>query len=824
MSIISNTLPLLLSQVERPGRYIGHEINIQITPWDTTSCRVCLVYPDTYEVGMPFIGYQILYHIINSKKDFLAERCFSPWVDMEKELRKHNVPLFSLESQHPLNAFDIVGFTLQYEMTYTNILNALDLSHIPIYAAERTNKDPLIFAGGSCAFNPEPLADFIDVFIIGDGEIISPKLCDIVRDCKAHNASRKETLEALNLPAEGVYVPECYHQNIDGPVQAAKIPYLDNSYYPTRPIIPFIEITQDRFALEIQRGCGAGCRFCHAGMIYRPVRERNPEDLIEQAKETLKNTGYEEISLLSLSTSDYSGLNELVNGIKPICDEDNIAISFPSLRLDSFNLEIIKAAGNQRRTSLTFAPEAGTQRLRDVINKRINENDIFSSVNLALENKWRTLKFYFMVGLPTETDEDLQGIVDLILRIQNITRKHPHSRINVTLSTFIPKAHTPFQWAEHVSPEELTRRIYFIRNQLHIPNVKISHREPRFSVYESLLSRGDRAIGKVIYSAWKYGAKFDAWSEMFYQKAWDQALEENDIQIENAIAKWPVDTPLPWAFIHTGVDIEFLKKEKQKAEEGEITKDCRIHCEQCGLCYSDLKNLIARSTPSSAHTIPSAAPKTKEQPQTYYTLRLNFEKKGLMRYISHHDFSRLIQRICNVLHWPVRYTNGYNRRPRIALGYPIPMGYDASNETMDILLNDKIDTPVEKLNAVLPEGICILSANYYSEKRKSIMEITSELYYVFHFQESIDVIEIRQHIERILAQDSWIVERKHKKGIKEIDLKPFIKYWNIDEHSMAVCYKVEDSRTGRPDEFLKLAFGENIPYYIGERKRVTLKE
>ncbi|MDD3095936.1 MAG: TIGR03936 family radical SAM-associated protein, partial [Candidatus Marinimicrobia bacterium] len=591
-----------------------------------------------------------------------------------------------------------------------------------------------------------------------------------------------------------------------------------------RPLIPLTEITQDRFAMEIQRGCGAGCRFCHAGITYLPVRERDAADLIRQVEETLNNSGYEELSLLSLSTSDYSALDELVRGIEPLNRDNKVGISFPSLRLDSFNVRILEAAGTRRRSGLTFAPEAGTQRLRNAINKKISEEDLFSSVKLALEHGWRTLKFYFMVGLPTENDEDLQGIVDLIREVQHMAAAYPGTRINVSLSSFIPKAHTPFQWEAHIPPAELSRRINLIRELLRLKNVNLHYRDPKFSVYESLFSRGGRNTAAILYSAWAAGARFDAWPEIFNPEIWDRAIRESGIDVASEIAARPVNKALPWSFIDSGVNEAYLLKEREKAERGEITEDCRTHCSACGLCDGTLKMRLAKKHAEKSVTVKQQPAATEEQGQEYYTLRMFFEKRGMLRYVGHHDLMRLMLRVCNMLKWPLRYSSGFTKHPRIALGYPIPMGFDGMREAMDILLNGKVESPAEALNALLPEGLRILHAEMRKGKQPSLMQSTRELCYRFHFDEALDVAGIRERIEKALAADRVIMERKSGKRPGAVDLKPFIRYWSAGEQSLEVCYKVIDSRTGRPDEFLQLAFDKKIPFYTGERKYVTIKE
>ncbi|MDZ7820527.1 MAG: TIGR03936 family radical SAM-associated protein [Candidatus Marinimicrobia bacterium] len=508
----------------------------------------------------------------------------------------------------------------------------------------------------------------------------------------------------------------------------------------------------------------------------------------------------------------------------PYCKAHRVTLSFPSMRLDSFNARILDAAAGPRKSGLTFAPEAGTQRLRDMINKNITEDDIFSSVRLALEKGWKTLKFYFMLGLPGETDKDLEGIVDLILRIRKMAGAYKHVRINVTLSSFIPKAHTPFQWAAHVHPGETERRIRFLRDRLHVGGVKIMYRDPGFSVYEGMLSRGGRETGKVVYSAWEHGARFDAWSEMFRRDAWDKAMEENGLSIEDIIAERSPERFLPWDFIHTGIDKAFLLEEKHKAEKAERTEDCRERCTRCGLCGPEINMRFAKKGKAPADLPEMREVAETEPPQSYYTLRIFFEKRGMLRYISHHDLQRIMQRVCNILDWPVRYTRGFHRRPRISAGYPVPMGYEAGYEAMDILLNEEVEDPAAALNGVLPEGMHIHEAGIRPGKRPSVMESTTELHYAFHFDEALDAGILRERLERAFAGEHCRVERKAKRGMKQVDLKALVRDWSVEATVMEVCYKVENGKTGRPDEFLRLAFDENIPYFNGERKRITIKD
>jgi radical SAM family uncharacterized protein len=583
----------ILHQVTKPARYTGGEWNAVIKDWGKTKVKFALCYPDLYEIGMSNMALPILYEILNRQKDVLAERVYAPWIDMEAAMRAAGIPLLSLESKHPLKDFDIIGFSLDYELTYTNVLNILDLGQIPVLASERNDSHPLVIAGGSSVLNPEPMSDFIDFFVIGEGEEVVPELLDHLRGWPKNKTPRKELLKQVaSIP--GVYVPRLYQveYRADGvvkgitPTTAEAKPVIQRRLVDklpppvTRPVVPYIEVVHDRGAVEIQRGCTRGCRFCQAGIIYRPLRLRPQEEIIGAVGEIIANCGYSDISLVSLSTSDYPKIEELVASL--VRSYPDLNLSLPSLRIDSFSVKLMDSLP-RRRGGLTFAPEAGSERLRRIINKGASEDEIIETAAATLAHGWKSLKLYFMLGLPTETNEDVEGIVQLVDKIRSLGKGMP--RVRVSLSTFIPKPHTPFQWVAQEGEEELNAKHELLKRGLRRKGSQLSWQEPRESQLEAVLSRGDRRLGRVIYRAWKLGATFDAWDECFDYQKWLRALEESGLEADfYARRERPLDELLPWAHIDVGVSPEFLKGEYQRAIEGRETPDCRIQtCNECGL-------------------------------------------------------------------------------------------------------------------------------------------------------------------------------------------------------------------------------------------------
>ena len=600
----------ILMTIEKPARYIGGEVNAVYKNKEDVDVRFVMCFPDVYEIGMSHLGIQILYDMFNRFEDVWCERVYSPWLDLDKIMREKNIPLFALESQDPIRDFDFLGITIQYEMCYTNILQVLDLAQIPLLAKDRTKEHPIVIGGGPCTYNPEPIADFFDIFYIGEGETVYRELMDVYKEWKASGEDRVEFLKRASR-ISGLYVPMFYEEiyKDDGTIDHRKKLYdkapdqitkeivtdVSDTCYPMKPVVPFIKVTQDRVVLEIQRGCIRGCRFCQAGQLYRPVRERDVEVLKDYAIQMLHNTGHEEISLSSLSSSDYSKLDELLSFLMKECEERHTNISLPSLRIDAFSLDVMSKVQDVKKSSLTFAPEAGSQRLRNVINKGLTEEVILNGAHLAFEGGWTKVKLYFMLGLPTETVEDIHAIGDISNKIAaeffetvpKEKRKNGTVQIVTSTSFFIPKPFTPFQWARMCTKEEFLDKAYECRrgitSQLNQKRIRYNWHEADVSVMEGVFARGDRRVGKVILDAYKKGCVYDAWGEYFHMDVWEECFRENGVSIDFYTTRERQDDEIfPWDFLDCGVTKEFLLREWHNAQAENVTPNCKQKCNACG--------------------------------------------------------------------------------------------------------------------------------------------------------------------------------------------------------------------------------------------------
>lgn len=776
----------IFQQVSKPARYIGGEQNS--TRKRDAELTIALAFPDLYEIGMSHIGLKILYEIINKRDDALAERVFAPWDDYEAELRKANHPLVSLENQRPLKDFDILGFTLPYELTYTNILNMLDLADIPLKASERDCGFPLILGGGSSVFNPEPVAEFFDAFFLGDAEEAIHEILDCVKEFKREypgsSGKGKKTalLEKLSR-VRGIYIPSWFDVSYrkSGKIKEIKalrehkaerriVADLDKAPFPEAPVVPFTKTVHDRISAEIARGCLTGCRFCQAGYVYRPLRERNPQTIYDFIDCSLNNTGYSEFSLASLNTGDYSCLTPLAKALNLRNRNKKISFSFPSLRSGTLNRELLDELKAIRKSGITIAPEAGSERLRQVINKEISEEKLLESISDAFKEGWRSLKLYFMIGLPTETMTDLDATVRLCREIQKVGRSaKPRAKgIKLSFSTFVPKAHTPFQWIGQIEPDEIKKRQKHLKGQLQDKIMQVTTHSAEMSRLEAVFSRGDRRLWEAIFHAWKLGSRFDAWSEKFNCDNWYKAFDACGID-PYFYANRTIDTNeiLPWEHISTGIEKSFLADELAKSITGEKTPNCRDNpCYNCGVCgkkdEENIKNIIASNRIRPVINLGNVQDdKPPEQRPAGYLL--SYKKKGNLKFLSHLDIIQILTRALRIAKVPILFTRGFNPHFKLSFGPPLPLGMESEHEVLKFEATGLINTGffLDEINRNLPEMLPAFDLSPWPKPISCIKSISYQF-----FLEKTDIKKTR------LAENQIMVTKKNG---KQVDIKPFIR-------------------------------------------------
>ena len=830
--------------VSKPSRYTGGEINSVVKDLDRIRLKFALAFPDVYEVGMSHVGFQILYHILNQDPEIACERVFAPWPDREKLLRDQGSSLTSLESSLPLKKFDAIGFSLQYELNYTGVLNILDLSGIPLLASDRGEKDPLIIGGGPCALNPEPLADFFDAFVLGDGEEVVLEISRAMIASNEKAESRADLLTRLSR-IEGVYIPAFFRMEYrsDGKIERILplhenyttisrriLPDLDKGDFPRQPLVPFMAIIHDRLNVEIARGCTRGCRFCQAGMIYRPVRERSPLKICQLIGESLKNTGYDEVSLLSLSTGDYSCIEPLLASVIDQYRHERVAVSFPSLRVETLTPSLIQKIREVRKTGFTLAPEAGTNRLRQVINKGNTEEDLLASIQAVFSANWQLVKLYFMIGLPTETEEDLKGIVALCRKALAEARHVKGSaRINVSLSTFIPKAHTPFQWEPQQSTSPIVLKQQFLFQNLERYGLHLKWVDPSLSLLEGVFARGDRRLGRVLEAAYNLGCRLEGWGDHFRYDLWEKAFAQTGVEPSfYTLRRRELDEILPWDHLDSRVSKRFLQEERHRAFQEMPTPDCRrTSCNGCGVCYGvELfhNRLADKLEDLSAEA--SRAKISKEPSLPMHRFRSQYVKSGTMKFLGHLDLTRSLIRAFRRARIPLVFSQGFHPLPRISFGPPLPVGYESRAEFLDCQIegNMKPEEITLRMNNVLPPGVRFLETKEILLKSASIFDSIINNLYLVRFSEAAglpeDKIKLFHGEEKFLA---WEAKKN-----KSFDLKELVEsiFW-IEKGVLQMRIRSAEGAAIRPEKILDSIFGwpeERRPAMTVQKLQVVFRD
>ena len=838
MSELSETLEReVLPLVVRPSRYTGGERNVPEKDPADAEVSFLLAFPDVYEIGMSHLGIRVLYDILARRPEVAVERAFAPWTDMERVMRERGVPLFSVETRKPARDFDVVGFTLQYELHYPEVLTMLDLAGIPLRAEERGEGEPFVVGGGPCAFNPEPLAPFFDLFVLGDGESAVLELADLLIEAKRDGVERPEVLRrAAGLV--GVYVPSLYEavegagkllhaEPVDEAAPATVVRRsegaLGYAHHPCRPIVPVTETTHDRLAIEIARGCTRGCRFCQAGMVTRPVRECPAGDVTRLTEEGIAASGYEEVSLVSLSASDHSELADIVEQLNEALFERRVSISLPSLRADEFGMDIADGIGRVRKAGLTFAPEAGTQRLRDVVNKNETEESILETVDTAFAAGWSRVKLYFMIGLPTETDADIEGIGALVRKVREVARKRRKGAgLTVSISPFVPKPHTPFQWERQDKTDETRAKETALGSMLRMRGVKVSLRNPEVSRLEGVLARGDRRLADAVEVAWRGGARFGGWSESFDASIWEDAFREAGVDPSRYLGPFDPQERLPWDHIAGGPTRAFLLKERERALRGETTPDCRAaSCLDCGACAS--AGRVELEMPERSERAPAARRDAYGRRQRKKRAanggvanrwRVRYAKDGRARFLSHLDIARALRRAFAASGLPIAYTQGFNPHPKLSFGPPLPVGATGETEFVEAEFVREVgrDEIAGKVGAFLPQGITILDVSSMQARVTAAASARAAEYEIENLTglTGLDPAELEQRMSEVRGTERAEVRRGD--AVKEVLPSARILSLELVKESPPVLravLAVGEQGSLRPIDLVRLMYGDS---------------